>query len=501
MTGQPAMIYASAAPPATAARARLAAFVRGPWVYVLLSVAVLAPCYWQPRVQAGDLSSHIYNAWLAQLIESGRAQGLVIVSQTTNILFDLMLSALFQAFGPEIAQRIAVSVAVLVFVWGAFAFVSAASHRRPWHLFPCVAMLAYGWVFHMGFFNFYLSMGLCFWVLALLWSPTPRCIAAAIGLGAVAYVAHALPVVWTMGLLAFLWVARRVSARARAMLTAGCLVALVLIHLVISHNLATHWSVRQLAVSTGLDQVGVFDGKYYLVLAGLLLVWSLLFLELVHRTGGRRLVTSLPFHICLVSAMAVFILPDAVFIPGFQHALAYIAERMSLGVGVCVCALLARARPVRAVRAAIVLVAAFYFGFLYRDERALNAFEDRMQDTVARLAPGLRVVSGIDDPQLRVNALTHMIDRECLGRCFSYANYEPSTAQFRIRVAGRSPLVAENYLKSYELQQGTYVPKERDLPLYKLDLENGRIVVRKLKAGAPCGSTFWKALPDLLSKS
>ena len=501
MTDHPAVFHLSAAAHHGAMRARLAAFVRSPWVYVLLSLAVLAPCFWQPRVQAGDLSSHIYNAWLAQLIESGRAQGLVIVSQTTNILFDLMLAGLFRAFGPEAAQRIAVSIAVLVFVWGAFAFASAASRRRPWHLFLCIAMLAYGWVFHMGFFNFYLSMGLCFWILALLWAPTRGRIAAAACLAVVAYLAHALPVVWTAGLVAFLFVARRVSPRARALVSAGCLVALVLIHLAISRNLASHWSVRQLAVSTGLDQVWVFDGKYYLVLAGLLLVWSMLFLEMLHRIGGRRLVSGVAFHVCLVSAMGVFILPDAVLIPGFQHALAFIAERMSLGVGVCVCALLARARPVRAVRAAIVLVAALYFGFLYRDERALNAFEDRMQDTVARLAPGLRVVSGIDDPQLRVNALTHMIDRECLGRCFSYANYEPSTAQFRIRVTGRSPLVADNYVKSFELQRGTYVPKQRDLPLYKLDLENGRMVVRELKAGAPCGSKSWKALQDLLSKS
>jgi len=86
------------------------------WWYIALSFLMLAPVYWQPRVQAGDLSSHIYNAWLAQLIEAGRTQGLVIVSQTTNILFDLMLGGLFRLFGAEAAQRISVSIAVLVFV-------------------------------------------------------------------------------------------------------------------------------------------------------------------------------------------------------------------------------------------------------------------------------------------------------------------------------------------------------------------------------------------------
>src|SRR5881396_2519473 len=92
----------------------------------LLSVVVLIPCFWQRRIQAGDLSSHIYNSWLSQQIEIGKAPGLVIAPMSTNVLFDLMLGGLFRIAGPEAAQRIAVSMAVLIFFWGAFAFLSAA---------------------------------------------------------------------------------------------------------------------------------------------------------------------------------------------------------------------------------------------------------------------------------------------------------------------------------------------------------------------------------------
>jgi len=501
MTEESVMCGATGAAPPTTSKVPLAALARSRWTYLLISLIVLAPCFWQPRVQAGDLSSHIYNAWLAQLIESGRAQGLVIVSQTTNILFDLMLGGLFKAFGPEAAQRISVSVAVLVFVWGAFAFVCAVSRARPWHLLPCIAMLAYGWVFHMGFFNFYLSLGLCFWVLALMWQPSAKRIAAAVPVMALAYVGHGLPVIWTAGLLAYLFVARRVSAKARGMVTAVWLLSLVLCHIGISQALTTRWSVRQLAISTGLDQVWVFDGKYYMVLIGLLLVWGLLFLEMMHRIGGRELVSGIPFHLCLISAMAVFILPGTVLIPGFRHALVYIAERMSLGVGICVCALLGSARARPFVRYALMVVAALFFGFLFRDERALNSFEDRMQDTVAKMAPGQRVISGVDDPDLRANALTHMIDRVCVGRCYSYANYEPSTWAFRVRTQGDNAIVAADYGDSFKMQRGTYVLKPRDIPMYKIDLENGRLVVRKLEAGTPCGIASWKALPDLFAKS
>src|ERR1043165_3074513 len=182
-------------------------------MYVPLSILILLPVYWQPRVQAGDLSSHIYNAWLAQLIEAGRTEGLEIVRQTTNILFDLMLGGLLHLLGAELAQRIAVSVAVLVFVWGAFRFVSVAAGRRAWHLLPCIVMLAYGWVFHMGFFNFYLSLGFCFWAASLLWDWKPRGVMLAAPLLLLAYLAHALPVVWTFGLLAYQMLAARAPGR------------------------------------------------------------------------------------------------------------------------------------------------------------------------------------------------------------------------------------------------------------------------------------------------
>jgi hypothetical protein len=478
--------------------ARISTLVRNHAIYVLVSLLLLLPVFWQPRVQAGDLSSHIYNAWLAQLIETGKAQGLVLVSQTTNILFDLILSALFQVGGAEFAQRISVSLAVLTFVWGAFAFVSVVSGRKPWHLMPSIAMLAYGWVFHMGFFNFYLSLGLCFWALSMAWELKLRRMAIAAPLLALAYAAHALPVVWTAGLLLYLWLASRISPRKRVYLTTAWLMAMVALNVVVGRTVFSRWSLQQIKMTTGADQVWVFDDKYYVVLAGLLLVWGLMFIRLLRKSGMERVVSSIPFQFCVISAAAVFILPTTILIPGFHHNLVYIAERMSLGVGVCVCALLGAAAPRVFERYALLVVAIVFFGFLYRDERILNSFEDQMSDTVAQLAPWQRIVSGVDDPDLHVNALTHMIDRVCLGRCFSFANYEPSTAQFRIRAVAGNPYVAATYLDSWRMQTGTYVVKPQDLPLYQVDLDqSGNLAIRALEAGKPCGSTPRKALPSL----
>jgi hypothetical protein len=352
--------------------------------YVLLSILLLAPVYWQPRLQAGDISSHIYNSWTSQWIETGRTQGLVNVYQTTNVLFDLMVSALFRLGGAEFAQRVSVSVAVLIFVWGAFRFIAVVSGRRPWHMIASVAMLAYGWVFHMGFFNFYLSMGLCLWALSLAWNSTPRRLALAGPLLVLAYVAHALPVVWAAGLCVYQLVANRLSAHARAYVTAGWFVAMVVVNFVIGKATFTRWTPQQMKMATGADQVWVFDGKYYFVLLGLLVVWGLLFLDLVKLRGAREVVTSIPFQFCAISASAVCILPTTVQLPGFNHSLVYIAERMSLGVGVCVCAVLAAGVPRRFERYALIAVAVLFFGFLYRDERVLNAAEDRMESALER---------------------------------------------------------------------------------------------------------------------
>src|SRR5882724_2501025 len=136
---------------------------------VLISVLLLVPCFWHSRIQAGDLGSHVYNAWLAQLIEHHQISGLTIASQWNNILFDVLLLHVANLAGFAAAEKIVVSFAVLVFFWGSFSFLTEASGNPPWKLTPFLFVLAYGFVFHMGFMNYYLSIGFAFLALALAW--------------------------------------------------------------------------------------------------------------------------------------------------------------------------------------------------------------------------------------------------------------------------------------------------------------------------------------------
>jgi hypothetical protein len=459
------------------------AIVKGPLAYVLASLALLIPCFWQSRLQAGDLSSHLYNAWLAQLIERGQAPGLKIAFQTTNVLFDLLLKWLLGAVGAAAAQRIAVGLCVLVFVWGAFAFISKVSGRPAWRMMPWITVLAYGWVFHIGFFNFYLSLGICFWALALAWDFQARGLAIAAGLLMPAYLAHALPVFWTAGAAVYLAVARRVTGvRVLAAFLAGIVALRVLIPVLIE----TLWFSEQLKCITGFDQAWVYNGKYLFVSVMALAMAAVWIVRGVPTRDSKI------FQLYLLTAASIAIVPGWVLIPGYKHALVYIAERMSLAASVCVLAWLAAAAPRAWDRYAAFAAAAVFFSMLYVDEAKLNSLEDQMAAAVAQLPPMQRVIIGIDVGDQRINAVTHMIDRVCVGRCYSYANYEPSTAQFRVRAVAPNAIVVADNQDSSGLQTGRYIVQERDLPMYQLLLdERGAFQVRVPPVGQPSGVTAW----------
>jgi len=162
--------------------------------------------------------------------------------------------------------------------------------------------------------------------------------------------------------------------------------------------------------------------------------------------------------------------------------------------------MLAAAPPHRGSRFAQGALAIVFFAFLFRDELVFNRLEERIRNVVDKLPAGQRVVLGIDDPSLRMNAVTHLIDRACLGHCYSYANYEPSTWQFRVHATGPNPYVAWTYEDSWKIQNGYYVVRPTDLPMYQVVMDaEGKLGVRELPAGEPCGIIYWKALPDLFS--
>jgi len=430
-------------------------------------VLLLVPCFWQTRIQAGDLSSHIYNAWLAAEIQKRTVEGLTLTTQWTNVLFDYWLVWLLKLCGAGVAQRIAVGAAVLIFAWGAFVLASRINGRRPWELMPCIAVLAYGWVFHAGLFNFYVSLGLCLWALALLWSPRPLGWPAACLLLGVAWLAHALPVLWAGGAAVYLRVAERFPARLRFLLLAAGAAAVCAVAWVLTHFWPHSWDSSQALLILGVGQLWVYGPRYLWVSLSLLLVWTLFGARLLGECRGRDLFAGVPLHWLVLTALGILLVPGWLQPPGYDHALKYIPERMSLAAGVLVCAILGASRPPRWMKVAALAVAGIYFSFILKDTAELNALEDRMEAAVAQLPPRQRVVSTVCRSGYRLWwSIAHLIDRVCVGRCYSYGNYEPSTGQFRVRASKDNPVVVSNYDDSWEIWMGTYRVRERDLPLF-----------------------------------
>jgi hypothetical protein len=455
---------------------------------VFLALAVLLlPCWWQTRIQAGDLSSHIYNAWLTTQIEQGRVQGLQIVWQGTNVLFDWMLLLLLKTVGVNLAQKIAVSVTVLVFSSGAFALIAAMSRRKPWFTLPVIAILAYGWVFYTGLFNFYLSVGFCLGALACLWNPASRLKLWSIPLLVLAIFAHALPVAWLIGIVAYVTLARSVRPRRRVVVLFASICMLIALRFFLIARYQTQHRFPEITTITGANQVDLFGSKYVFLVTALMAFWALLLIVLRRQIGWRRIILDVRFQLAFLTAAGVVLVPSAILLPGYKHGLVFIAERMSLITAVLVTAALARARPAKWMLAMILIIAGLFWAWNYQATAHINTAEDQIEQAVSGLPPGSRVISTFLEPGLGVlPPLSHAVDRACIGRCFSFADYEPSTAQFRIRVTDTNSFAVSSYEDFYAMQMGTYVVRASDPPLYQVqwcDARKVSVCVRLLKVG------------------
>ncbi len=93
------------------------------WLIAVLSILVVVPCLWLPRIEAGDPGSHVYNAWLRRLVEQGQAPGLYFGPQWNNMFLDVGLDWVAKLVGLPAAEKYVLPICVLIFFWGCFALV------------------------------------------------------------------------------------------------------------------------------------------------------------------------------------------------------------------------------------------------------------------------------------------------------------------------------------------------------------------------------------------
>ncbi|MGC8760223.1 MAG: hypothetical protein ACP5UT_11580 [Bryobacteraceae bacterium] len=438
----------------------------------------------QPRVQAGDLSSHLYNTWLVLLVKSGEPLGLEIVPQYSNVLFDWWLEGFWRLGGPVLAEKAGVSLAVMIFFWGSFALLRRLTGQSPWPSAPLLAMLAYGWVFHQGFFNYYLSCAFGFWGIVFLASQGRKRLLA-LPMLALACLGHLLGAAVAAGLGLYLALRQMLGERRRLALLMASLLGLALTGWLIGVNLPAKWNEARMLQLTGVTPFLIDSLWYLLPVTPLLLLWltGLVWKASVERLAMLRVPAA---DLAFLCAAAIALMPTRLRWPGTEYPLYFIDWRLGLWYVLCLHALLAGRLPARFVGAVCATAAGFYFCLLALDNRSLSRIEQSFHEVVRRAPPRSRVVSGLTAVPEDLNPINHMLDRACIGYCFSYANYESATGQFRLRAKPGSTANLDSLAAVSSLHAGRYRIRAADVPIFAVSRRPGpgfALEIREIAVG------------------
>jgi hypothetical protein len=449
--------------PATVELPRAAPAILSNKTGAIVSLLIVLPLFCLPRLLAGDFPSHVYNAWLTNQIHRGQLPGLEISSKTSNIAADVLLSALLRTSNVYLAEHIVAAFTILILFWGAFKIVRAISGRDPLRLAPLIAILVYGFVFQMGLLNFCLSLGFCF-LLFDQWTKSRKDWVAIVCLTALAWMSHPLPLLWVAGSLAFYTIAQRCNALYRALLVAVGVLALAAINHLLVTRFSAGWLPHGWMEISGASQLEIFGALYHwLALAYVALTGVLLGVALFSTRAGFGLAACF----FLLQAAAVVLLPYQMAVPGSLATFDLVTARFSLIAGVAFLALMNFATSRRWLRIPIVIVALIYFGLLIHDTRSLAPLSAKLDETVRTLPAGSRVImQNVKSPHGGAVPVHFMLERSCIGHCYAYANFEPSTGHFRVRAIAPNPYVLSNNLSVAELNGGSYMLREFEEPLY-----------------------------------
>ncbi len=441
---------------------------------ILLSALLLIPIFWHHHIEAGDLASHVYNAWLAQLVQKGTAPGVYSVWQFNNVLFDLLLLSLSNLFGIPAAEKISVALCVLLFFWSVFLLIAAATRRPPWLLTPFLAMLSYGYVFHMGFMNYDLSIALACLGLSLVWTARRKFQLLALVILPLMLLAHPLGAIWFVTAATYLLLWQHLPRWRFVYAALGLLIILAARFYLTRHSsYDVSWPNHPFYFFNGSDQFLVF-GERYRYISAITFALSLLMAGFDLRRApsfsawwkDRRLLVEL----CIISFLVTSLLPENVDLNQGGGWIGLIVSRLTIITAIFTFCVLGSLSPQKWHLAALSLCALLFFIFIYQDTALMARLEANAEKLTNTLPFGTRVLKTVSaPPDWRAPFIYQSIDRACIGHCFAFSNYEPSTKQFRLRVTEDSPVAVFDPDDSESMESGEYVVQPDDLPLKQID--------------------------------
>jgi hypothetical protein len=358
-------------------------------------------------------------------------------------------------------------------------------------------MLAYGYSFSMGFMNYYMSLGLACIGLAIVWRGRRGDWMVGAVVALLALLAHPIGFLWMAGTLAYINVRALLPGWWKLAMPLAAIGTFAAVNWYTAHRpaLFADWDRGPFYFYNGADQFALY-GQRYFYLAGAVFFFGVvcagasLFSHARESSFWKPL--ELPFELYAVTFCGTALLPENLrpFVnSGWIGLLGSRLTTISAILGLCI---LAALTPRKWHLAGFGLCALAFFAFLYQDTGWLNQLEANGEKLVEKLPAGTRVIITARAPSdSRITFIGHAVERACIGHCFSYANYEPSSEEFRIRVRKGSRVAIASSDLGEDMSSGEYELDDSDLPMkqiYQCDAGDlTKLCIRDLMAGETNG--------------
>jgi hypothetical protein len=194
----------------------------------------------------------------------------------------------------------------------------------------------------------------------------------------------------------------------------------------------------------------------------------------------------------LVAFCVTSLLPQNVRGGSYSAWIGLLVSRLTIISAIFALCILSSLRPSKPAAIATLACLLFFFTLLYRDTSTLNRLESHAESLTSTLPFGTLVIPTLTSPEdSRIQFVHHTVDRACIGHCFTYSNYEPSSGQFRVHVRPGSPVIAYRAVDAQEMEAGNYIVRVSDPPfvnIYQCDpIDFTVLCARRLTPGDKTG--------------
>src|SRR5947209_5672559 len=178
-------------------------------LFVITALFHLLPIWRVHYVPTVDGPSHLYNAQVLHELAKGTPEFARVfradLRPFPNWLGHILLFLALGIASPLIAEKLVLSAIVLLFLGGCWKLAGVIDPRSRVYAF-LVMPLAYSALLQMGFYNYFLGVGVAMFAIAAWWE---RRATLSGGLLLLCYFAHAVPAIVALLMMAVIWIVSR----------------------------------------------------------------------------------------------------------------------------------------------------------------------------------------------------------------------------------------------------------------------------------------------------